>query len=193
MELVFATHNPNKLSEVQLLMPKRITLLSLDAIGCTAEIAETSETLEGNAKLKADYVSEHYGMACFADDTGLLVDSLKGAPGVFSARYAGEQKNADDNMNKLLDALRNEENRSAHFKTIIALNLPQEKHIFEGIVKGTIIRQKLGNEGFGYDPIFRPEGYHETFAQLSTDLKNQISHRGKAFQKLILKLRTTEF
>jgi len=193
MELVFATHNPNKLSEVQLLMPKHITLLSLDAIGCTEEIPETSETLEGNAKLKANFVTEHYGMPCFADDTGLLVEALNGSPGVFSARYAGEQKNADDNMNKLLDALQNEENRSAHFKTIIALDLPQENHIFEGIIKGTITRQKFGNKGFGYDPIFKPEGYQQTFGQLPVAIKNQISHRGRAFQKLISKLQTTGF
>lgn len=190
MELVLATHNHNKLSEVQLLMPKHIKLLSLEDIGCTKEIHETSKTLEGNAKLKADFVTEKYGMPCFADDTGLFVDALNGAPGVFSARYAGQQKNADDNMNKLLDALRNEQNRSAYFKTIIALNLPSENHVFEGIVKGSITRQKLGDVGFGYDPIFRPEGYHKTFAQLDTDTKNQISHRGKALKKLMTRLQT---
>ncbi|MGI9551548.1 MAG: non-canonical purine NTP diphosphatase [Aurantibacter sp.] len=193
MELVFATHNPNKLLEAQLLMPKHISLLSMDDIGCTEEIHETSETLEGNAKLKADFVTERYGMPCFADDTGLLVDALNGAPGVFSARYAGEQKNADDNMHKLLAALINEKNRSAHFKTAIALNLNNESIIFEGVVHGEITTQKFGSEGFGYDPIFRPTAYQETFAQLPVATKNQISHRGKALQKLISKLRTAVF
>jgi len=191
MELVFATHNPNKLHEVQLLMPKYITLLSLDDIGCTEEIPETSKTLKGNAKLKADFVTEHYEMSCFADDTGLLVDALKGEPGVYSARYAGEQKNADDNMNKLLGALKGNTNRSAHFKTAIALNLPNESRFFEGIVKGNITTKKIGKGGFGYDPIFRPNGYQETFAQLPIEIKNQISHRGRALQKLIDKLQTT--
>lgn len=190
MNLVFATHNPNKLHEVQLLMPKHITLLSLDEIGCTEEIPETAETLEGNAKLKADFVTEHYGMPCFADDTGLLVDAINGEPGVFSARYAGEQKNADDNMDKLLEALQGKENRSAHFKTVIALNLPDENHFFEGIAEGTITTEKLGDSGFGYDPIFRPDGFEETFAQLSIEIKNKISHRGRALQKLINKLET---
>jgi len=193
MKLVFATHNPNKLQEVQLLMPKHITLLSLDDIGCTEEIPETSETLEGNAKLKADFVTEHYGIPCFADDTGLLVDTLNGEPGVYSARYAGEQKNADHNMDKLLEALKGEENRSAHFKTVIALNLLNESHFFEGIIEGDITTEKLGTEGFGYDPIFRPEGYQETFAQLPIEIKNKISHRGRALQKLITKLEATVY
>lgn len=188
MKLVFATHNPNKLHEVQLLMPKHITLLSLDDIGCKEEIPETSETLEGNAKLKADFVTKHYGLPCFADDTGLLVDALNGEPGVHSARYAGEQKNADDNMDKLIEALNENENRSAHFKTVITLNLPHESCSFEGIVQGNITIEKLGEKGFGYDPIFRPEGYQETFAQLSIETKNKISHRGRALQKLISKL-----
>jgi len=191
MKLVFATHNPNKLYEVQLLMPKHITLLSLDDIGCTEEIPETSDTLEGNAKLKADFVTAHYEMPCFADDTGLLVNVLNGEPGVYSARYAGEQKNADDNMNKLLEALKGKENRSAHFKTVIALNLPKESHFFEGIVEGNITTEKFGAGGFGYDPIFMPEGYRETFAQLSIETKNKISHRGKALKKLMKLLQST--
>ena len=190
MELVFATHNPNKLHEVQLLLPKHITLLSLNDIGCTEEIPETSDTLEGNAKLKADFITKHFQIPCFADDTGLLVDALNGEPGVYSARYAGEQKNADDNMNKLLSAIKREENRTAHFKTVIALNLLNESHFFEGVVKGNIIYEKLGEGGFGYDPIFRPEGYQETFAQLTIETKNKISHRGRALQKLIDKLQT---
>jgi len=191
MKLVFATHNPNKLYEVQLLMPQHITLLSLDDIGCSEEIPETSKTLKGNAKLKADFVTEHYEMPCFADDTGLLVDYLNGEPGVYSARYAGKQKNAEENMNKLLEALKGEENRSAHFKTIIALNLPKESHFFEGIVEGEITTEKRGDRGFGYDPIFRPRGYHETFAQLAIETKNKISHRSRALQKLIKLLQTT--
>jgi len=191
MKLVFATQNPNKLKEVQLLIPKHISLLSLDDIGCTKEIPETSETLEGNAKLKVDFVTKHYKLPCFADDTGLLVDALDGEPGVYSARYAGEQKNAVDNMNKLLKALKGQENRSAHFKTVIALNLSNETHFFEGIVDGNITTEKLGEKGFGYDPIFRPNDYQETFAQLPIEIKNKISHRGKAFQKLIDKLQTT--
>lgn len=191
MKLVFATHNPHKLYEVQLLMPKHITLLSLNDIDCTEDIPETSETLEGNAKLKADFVTKHYRIPCFADDTGLLVEALNGEPGVYSARYAGEQKNAEDNMNKLLKALKGNENRSAHFKTVIALNLPEESHFFEGIVKGNITNKKQGEGGFGYDPIFIPQGYRETFAQLSIEKKNQISHRGKALKKLIDKLQTT--
>ena len=193
MKLVFATHNPNKLSEVKLLMPKHIILLSLDDIGCTVEIPETSETLEGNAKLKADFVTENYKMPCFADDTGLLVNTLNGAPGVFSARYSGPQKNANDNMNKLLVELKGKENRSAHFKTVIALNLPKENHLFEGIVEGVITTEKQGDGGFGYDPIFIPHGHTKTFAQLPVETKNRISHRGKALQKLINKLETTVY
>ena len=191
MQLVFATHNRHKLSEVQLLMPTNITLLSLDDIGCTKEIPETSETLEGNAKLKADFVAKNYGMSCFADDTGLLVDTLNGAPGVYSARYAGAQKNADDNIDKLLKELKGKENRSASFKTVIALNLPNKSHLFDGIVEGDITTEKWGDGGFGYDPIFRPKGYEKTFAQLSMETKNKISHRGKALQKLIIELQKT--
>jgi len=191
MKLVFATHNQNKLQEVKLLMPKHITLLSLDDIGCYEDIPETSKTLKGNAKLKADFVTEKFGMPCFADDTGLLVDALNGEPGVYSARYAGEQKNADDNMNKLLNALKEKENRAAQFKTVIALNLKNESHYFEGIVKGNITNEKRGKGGFGYDPIFRPNDYQENFAQLPIEIKNKISHRGKALQKLIDKLQTT--
>ncbi|MRH99914.1 non-canonical purine NTP diphosphatase [Kriegella sp. EG-1] len=189
MKLVFATHNQNKLKEVQLLLPNHITLLSLDDIGCTEEIAETAETLEGNAKIKADYVTKNYGLSCFADDTGLLVDALNGAPGVYSARYAGEQKNDEDNINKLLKTLTNE-NRSAHFKTVIALNLNNESYFFEGKVFGTISKKKSGIEGFGYDPIFIPKEFKKTFAELPISIKNKISHRGKAIHKLITYLKT---
>jgi XTP/dITP diphosphohydrolase len=185
MKLVFATHNQNKFNEVKVLLPSSIELVSLTDIGCYDEIPETAETLVGNAQLKADYVTQHYGLSCFADDTGLLVDTLNGAPGVYSARYAGAHKNAEDNMKKLLLALQKKSNRSAQFKTAIALNLKKEKLIFNGIVSGTICKKKQGSNGFGYDPIFIPTGYEHTFAELPLAVKNQISHRGKAIQKLI--------
>ncbi len=187
MKLVFATHNNHKLKEVQLLLPKYITLLSLTDINCLEEIPETAATLEGNAIIKANYVTKHYGLSCFADDTGLLVESLNGAPGVHTARYAGVQKNAKDNMDKLLKALKGKEKkqRTAYFKTIIALNLATEQHLFEGIVKGHIAQQKSGEDGFGYDPIFIPNGYTQTFAQIPLSKKNSISHRARAMQQLI--------
>ncbi|MBC8767904.1 non-canonical purine NTP diphosphatase [Arenibacter sp. BSSL-BM3] len=185
MQLVFATHNRNKLKEVQVLFPKEIELLSLEDIGCMDEIPETATNLEGNAIIKANFVTENYGYPCFADDTGLLVDALEGAPGVYSARYAGEQKNADDNMDKLLLQLDNQTNRSAHFKTVIALNLKNEQLLFKGIVQGVITTQKKGGKGFGYDPIFMPKGYDKTFAELPISVKNKISHRGKAIQELL--------
>lgn len=185
MKLVFATNNKNKILEVQQLLPAAIEIISLESIGCFEEIPETADTIEGNAILKANYVTEKYGYDCFADDTGLEVDALNGEPGVFSARYAGEQKNADDNMNKLLDALFNKSNRNAQFKTVIALNLNGEQHLFTGIARGEITLEKTGNQGFGYDPIFKPEGFTETFAQLSLQEKGQISHRGRATEQLI--------
>ena len=185
MQLVFASNNKNKIKEIQQLLPSSIEILSLEAIGCNEEIPETAETIEGNAILKANYVTQKYGYNCFADDTGLEVEALNGEPGVYSARYAGEQKNADDNMNKLLDALKNSENRNAQFKTVIALNIKGEQKLFTGIAKGAITTEKSGNQGFGYDPIFQAEGFQETFANLSMETKNQISHRGKATQLLI--------
>jgi XTP/dITP diphosphohydrolase len=185
MKLVFATHNQHKVAEVQSLLPKNISILSLNDIGCHAEIPETQETLEGNAILKANFVTEHYGYDCFADDTGLLVDALNGEPGVLSARYAGEEKNTEANINKLLQALLNHNNKKAHFKTVIALNLKNELFLFEGKAQGEIISERRGNKGFGYDPIFKPDGFEETFAELSMDIKNTISHRGKAMQQLI--------
>ncbi len=187
MKLVFATHNNHKLKEVQLLLPKYITLLSLTDINCLEEIPETAATLEGNAIIKANYVTKHYGLSCFADDTGLLVESLNGAPGVHTARYAGVQKNAKDNMDKLLKALKGKEKkqRTAYFKTVIALNLATEQHLFEGIVNGHIAQQKSGEDGFGYDPIFIPNGYTQTFAQIPLSKKNSISHRARAMQQLI--------
>lgn len=185
MKLVFATHNRNKLHEVQALLPDHITLLSLDDIGCTEDIPETSDTIEGNALQKADYVREKYGYDCFADDTGLEADTLNGAPGVYSARYAGEAKNAADNIEKLLYELRDENNRTARFKTVIALHLNGKQIFFEGIVEGSITRQKSGNGGFGYDPVFLPKGYKKTFAELPLEVKNTIGHRGKAVKQLI--------
>ena len=184
MKLVFASNNKNKILELQNMLPETITILSLESIGCTEEIPETAATIEGNAIQKANYITKKYGYDCFADDTGLEVDSLNGEPGVFSARYAGEQRNADDNMNKLLESLSDKSNRKAQFKTVIALNLNEKQHLFTGIARGEITLEKFGNQGFGYDPVFKPEEYQETFAQLSLDIKNKISHRGKATQLL---------
>ncbi len=185
MKLVFATHNQHKVNEVQALLPKNITVLSLNDIGCFDEIPETATTLEDNASLKADFVTTHYGYDCFADDTGLLVDALHGAPGVLSARYAGEQKSAEANMAKLLDALKNKNNRAARFKTCIALNIQTHKFTFIGVIEGQITMQKKGSQGFGYDPIFKPNNFNETFAELPMVIKNKISHRGKAVKELI--------
>ncbi len=185
MKLVFATHNTNKFIEVKALVPQHFELLSLTDIQCFDEIEETGTTLEENARIKADYVINNYGLPCFADDTGLLVDTLNGAPGVYTARYAGMQKSAHDNMEKLLQELLNKDNRNAHFKTVIALNLNKERHMFQGIVKGTITTKQMGDGGFGYDPIFKPEGFDQTFAELPLTTKNQISHRGRAMGKLL--------
>lgn len=185
MKLIFASSNHNKILELQSILPATITILSLESIGCFEDIPETSDTIEGNAIQKANYITEKYGFDCFADDTGLEVDSLNGAPGVYSARYAGLQRSADDNMTKLLEALSHKENRKAQFKTVIALNLNGKQHLFTGTARGEITAAKTGNQGFGYDPIFRPEGYEETFAELSLEIKNKISHRGKATQQLI--------
>ena len=192
LKLVFATHNDHKLREVQQLLPESIELLSLKDLQCFDEIPETGKTLEENAKIKADFVTQTYGLDCFSDDTGLLVDALNGNPGVYSARYAGEQKNAEDNMAKLLSELQGNGNRQAHFKTAIHLNLQGESHVFDGIVEGTITAAKHGSGGFGYDPIFKPEGFAQTFGELPSETKNGISHRGRAIQKLVsfLKNRT---
>ena len=190
MKLVFATNNKNKILEVQQLLTDSIEIISLENIGCFEEIPETGDTIEENAIMKANYITQKYGYNCFADDTGLEVDALNGAPGVFSARYAGEQRSSDDNMSKLLDALSNKINRKAQFKTIIALNLNGKQHLFTGIAKGEITLKKIGNQGFGYDPIFKPEGHSRTFAQLSLEEKGLISHRGKATEQLINFLKT---
>lgn len=185
MQLVFASNNKNKIYEIQQMLPASIEILSLESIGCYEEIPETANTIEGNAILKANYVTEKYGYNCFADDTGLEVNALNGAPGVYSARYAGEQKDAEDNMNLLLSNLMDKTDRTAQFKTVIALNLKGQQHLFTGIAKGQITTEKTGNQGFGYDPIFQPDDFQETFAELSLEIKNKISHRGKATQLLI--------
>lgn len=192
MKLVFASNNKNKIKEIQSILNGSIQLLSLEEIGCHEEIPETADTIEGNAILKANHVTEKFGYDCFADDTGLEVEALNGEPGVYSARYAGEQKSADDNMDKLLGALKNEENRSAQFKTVIALNLNGKQYLFTGLAKGNITLEKTGNNGFGYDPIFQPENYGETFAELSAEIKNKISHRALATEQLIDFLNTTK-
>ena len=183
-KIVFATNNPNKLAEVRALMPQW-EILSLSDINCHEEIPETEITLQGNARLKADYVTNTYGYDCFADDTGLEVPALNGAPGVYSARYAGESANAENNMNKLLSELQDKENRSAQFRTVVALNLKGKSYFFEGVCKGEILKEKHGKSGFGYDPVFVPEGLHISFAQMSKTAKGHISHRGKAIRKLI--------
>ena len=185
MTLVFATNNLNKLKEVQSIVPEHINLLSLADIGCTEEIPETQPTIEGNAIQKADYLKNNYGYNCFADDTGLEVEALNNEPGVFSARYAGPQRNDTDNIDKLLDNLKDKSNRSAHFKTVIALHLNVELKTFTGICKGEITQAKSGNKGFGYDPIFKAEGYKKTFAEIALEEKNKIGHRGKAVEQLV--------
>jgi XTP/dITP diphosphohydrolase len=185
MKLVFATNNLNKLKEVQEMLPDSIELLSLKDINCFDEIDETETTLEGNAKLKADYITKNFGFNCFADDTGLEVESLDGKPGVYSARFAGEPANSENNMQKLLVDLEHKKNRKAQFRTAISLNINDQKFIFEGICKGEILKKKQGEKGFGYDPIFKPEGYNQSFAEMSSEEKNTISHRGIAIQKLV--------
>lgn len=185
MNIVFATNNPNKIKEVQALLPSHIKLISLEEIGCVEDIPETQDTIEGNAIQKADYIKEHFGLDCFADDTGLEVMALNGAPGVFSARYAGPQRNADDNMNLLLSELHSKNNRSARFKTVIAMHFQGELRTFEGICEGEITHTKSGSDGFGYDPVFKPTGYTKTFAEISLAEKNRIGHRGKAVSKLV--------
>lgn len=185
MTLVFATQNLNKLKEVQALLPSNIKLLSLGDVNCFEELEETTGTIEGNAIQKADYIYSTYGYNCFADDTGLEVDALDGRPGVYSARYAGPDCHADDNMKKLLEELKDKINRSAQFRTVIALKLNGELICFEGICEGEILKDKTGEKGFGYDPIFRPAGHSQSFAEMELKLKNSIGHRGKAISKLV--------
>ena len=185
MKLVFASNNRHKIEEIQNLVPNSVQILSLEDIGCFEEIPETAETVEGNAILKANYVTKKYGYNCFADDTGLEIDFLNGAPGVYSARFAGEQKNDQDNMNKVLLELNNTDNRKANFKTVIALNLNKEQHLFIGIINGNITTTKKGTQGFGYDPIFEPTIYDITFAEMNQQAKSAISHRGLAVKQLL--------
>ena len=185
MKLVFATHNKNKFLEVQTMMPPDIDLLSLIDIDCNEDIAETETTIEGNAILKATYVKEHYGYDCFADDTGLEVNSLNNEPGVYSARYAGPDNNANANIQKLLLNLSEKENRAARFKTAISLVFEGKKALFLGICEGEIVEAQKGIGGFGYDPVFKPNGYKTTFAEMSLDQKSEIGHRGRAMRQLI--------
>ncbi len=185
MKIVFATNNTHKIKEVQSMLPDGITLVSLESISCFEDIPETADTIEGNAIMKANYITEKYGYDCFADDTGLEVTALNGAPGVFSARYAGPQRDANDNMEVLLQNLEGSADRSAQFKTVIVLNLVGKQYLFTGIAAGAITTEKQGDQGFGYDPIFCPDGFSETFAQLTLVQKGQISHRGKATQQLL--------
>ncbi|WP_425075675.1 non-canonical purine NTP diphosphatase [Psychroserpens sp. S379A] len=185
MQLVFATNNLNKLKEVQALIPKHIHLLSLKDIGCFEDVPETQSTIEGNAIQKTEYIKANYGYDCFADDTGLEVEVLNGEPGVFSARYAGEHRDSNDNMNLLLKNLKDKPNRNAQFKTVIALHLNDKLKTFTGLCKGEITKTKQGDQGFGYDPIFKAEGYDQTFAEISLEEKNSIGHRGKAVRLLV--------
>ena len=184
LKLVFATNNANKLKEVKAMLTN-FEIVSLADINCFDDIPETAKTLEGNAILKANYITEKYGLNCFADDTGLEVEALNNEPGVFSARYAGESNNAEANMNKLLQNLGDNLNRKAQFRTAIALNIHQKQFIFEGVCKGEILTSKQGESGFGYDPIFKPTGFQKSFAEMELTEKGKISHRGKAMQQLI--------
>ncbi|TDQ23840.1 non-canonical purine NTP diphosphatase [Tenacibaculum caenipelagi] len=192
MKLVFATNNQNKLTEVQKMLPDSIELLSLKDIQCFDDIEETAITLEGNAQIKANYITEKFGYNCFADDTGLEVEALNGAPGVYSARYAGESNNSENNMQKLLTELSGKTNRKAQFRTSICLNLNGKQFFFNGICKGDILLEKQGQQGFGYDPIFQPEGYNKSFAEMSSEEKNKISHRGLAIQQLVAFLKSID-
>lgn len=192
--LVFATNNAHKLEEIRAILGNSIEILSLADIHCHADIPETADTLEGNARQKSRYVYEHYGLDCFADDTGLEVESLGGAPGVYSARYAdGQGHDSQANMNKLLKEMEEKNDRKAQFRTIISLIEKGEEKQFEGIVKGQITREKRGESGFGYDPIFQPDGYETTFAELGSDIKNRISHRARAVAALCDYLRKNNY
>lgn len=188
MKLVFATHNPNKLKEIKQLLPAHIELLSLTDIGCNEEIEETGTTLEENAYIKARHVKMHYGLNCFADDSGLEIDTLGGAPGVISARYAGDHKDNEANIKKVWKNLKNKPNNAAQFRTVIAVCIDEKEWDCEGVVRGEIIDEKRGYGGFGYDPIFIPDGYAQTFSELGSEIKNKISHRAKAFQLFLAQL-----
>jgi XTP/dITP diphosphohydrolase len=185
MKLIFATSNQHKAKEIELMLPSAFTVQTLKQMGFTEEIPETEATIEGNALLKARFVHKHFAMDCFADDSGLEVDALGGAPGVYSARYAGEACDDKENIKKLLNELKGRENRKARFKTIIALIINGKEHIFEGIVNGEITKEEIGDKGFGYDPVFKPDGYEITFAQMELQEKNKISHRSLAIKKMV--------
>ncbi|MGB0366695.1 MAG: non-canonical purine NTP diphosphatase [Flavobacteriaceae bacterium] len=189
MKLVFATHNNNKLEEVKQLLPAHIELLSLTDIGCTQEIEETGSTLEENAYIKARYIKTNYGLNCFADDSGLEIDALEGAPGVISARYAGPQKDNEANIRKVWENLKGHQNKKAQFRTVIAVCIDGQEWDCEGVICGTLIDEKRGEGGFGYDPIFIPEGFEQTFAQLGSEVKNKISHRARATQLFLSRLK----
>ena len=184
MRLVFATNNKHKLEEMRAILGGKVELLSLADIDCHDDIPETADTLEGNALIKARYIYDKYGCACFADDTGLEVDALGGEPGVYSARYAGENNDSEANMRKLLQNLTEKSERSAQFRTVIALIIEGEEFLFDGIVRGRISEERMGSAGFGYDPIFVPDGYEESFAQMAAEQKNAISHRSRAASAL---------
>lgn len=185
MNLVFATHNDKKAEEIEKMLPFEFSIKTLKDIRCANEIPETGDTLEENASLKTKYVEDNFELNCFADDTGLEIEALDGEPGVYSARYAGKDKDAEANMAKVLEKMEGVENRKARFRTVISLRLTGVEHQFEGVVNGTIRKEKSGEKGFGYDPIFEPEGYDITFSEMDTEEKNKISHRGKATEKLI--------
>ena len=185
MNICFATNNAHKVREINQLLGDSFQVLSLADIGCTEELPENQDTLAGNSQEKATYVYQHYHIHCFADDTGLEADALPGEPGVYSARYAGAQRSSEDNMQLLLSKLANTTNRAAQFRTVITLWLDDRMHQFEGIARGTIAHKPSGSQGFGYDPIFVPEGYSRSFADMTVDEKNQVSHRGRAVRQLV--------
>ena len=185
MDIIFATHNQHKTQEARAILGDNWTLKNLHDIGCEEEIPETADTLQGNALQKAQYVVDHFHANCFADDTGLEIEALNGRPGVYSARYAGEHCTYQDNVNKVLEEMQGMTNRKACFKTVVALILDGETYLFEGRVDGKIIETPRGTSGFGYDPVFMPDGYDQTFAEMGDELKNSISHRARAMQKLM--------
>lgn len=192
MKIVFATNNTHKLEEIRCMLRGSHQIVSLAEIGCHEDIPEEQDTLEGNALQKARYIKQHYGYDCFADDTGLEIDALGGRPGVYSARYAGEAKDSEANMRKVLAEMQGHSDRRARFRTVIALILGNEEHLFEGKVEGEILTARQGSAGFGYDPVFRPDGYDRSFAEMDPDTKNSISHRGEATRKLAAFLNATE-
>lgn len=185
MKLVFASQNEHKAAEIQSVLPSSLTICTLNEMGITEDIPETAATLEGNALMKMEYLVDRLNLSCFADDTGLEIEALDGEPGVYSARYAGEQRNAQDNMQLVLEKLTGQTNRNARFRTVIALWWEGKSHLFEGIVEGTITTAPIGSQGFGYDPIFQPNGATKTFAEMTMDEKNQWSHRARAVKQLV--------